>query len=46
MLGIELPKDLNKPINYFVRNTKFLKLIEGDLDDSSINIILDEIIFK
>ncbi|MGA1714631.1 MAG: ATP-binding protein, partial [Methylophilaceae bacterium] len=30
------------PINYFVRNTKFLKLIEGDLDDSSINIILDE----
>lgn len=42
MLGIELPKDLKKPINYFVRNTKFLKLIEGDLDNNSINIILDE----
>ena len=42
MLSIELPKDIKKPINYFIRNTKFLKLIEGDLDNNSINIIFND----
>ena len=42
MLGIKLPDDLNKPINYILRDTKLLDLIEANDNKKSISIIIDD----
>lgn len=42
MLGIKLPDDLNKPINYIFRDTKLLDLIDANDNKKSISIIIDD----
>lgn len=42
MLGIKLPDDLNKPINYILRDTKLLDLIDANDNKKSISIIIDD----
>ena len=42
MLGIKIPDDLNKPINYILRDTKLLGLIEANDNKKSISIIIDD----
>jgi len=39
MFGINQTKDVNKPINYIFRNSKFIEFIEGENYDQSIKVM-------
>lgn len=39
MLGIKLPDDLNKPLNYIVRHSKFLEILNRNSKENSLTIV-------